>query len=148
MACDFLLHVKGMQRYIDQEPDTIELTTEADLQGEEGVLFLRYAESELTGLAGTTTVFEIRRDRVILRRTGSVTSEMVFVRGNIHESLYNTPEGALMITIRTTAIDDEMTLEGGNLHVAYDITIEGLGMGKIDYWLTVRPKTADGEGEL
>ena len=147
MACDFLLHVKGMQRYIDQEPDTIELTTEADLQGE-GVLFLRYAESELTGLAGTTTVFEIRRDRVILRRTGSVTSEMVFVRGNIHESLYNTPEGALMITIRTTAIDDEMTLEGGNLHVAYDITIEGLGMGKIDYWLTVRPKTADGEGEL
>ncbi|MBQ1371454.1 MAG: DUF1934 domain-containing protein, partial [Oscillospiraceae bacterium] len=118
------------------------------LQGENGVLYLRYAESELTGLAGTTTLFELHRDRVILRRTGSVTSEMVFVRGEVYESLYNMPEGALMITVHTTAIDDEMTLEGGSLHVAYDITIEGLGMGKIDYWLSVRPKTADGDGEL
>ena len=148
MACDFLLHVKGMQRYQNQDPDTIELTTEAELHGEDGVLYLRYAESELTGLAGTTTIFEIHRDKVILRRTGSVASEMVFIRGHIHESLYNTPEGALMITVHTTAIDDEMSLEGGSLHVAYDITIEALGMGKIDYWLTVRPKTADGDGEL
>ena len=28
MACDFLLDVKGVQRYRDQEPETVELTTE------------------------------------------------------------------------------------------------------------------------
>ena len=44
MACDFLLNVKGVQQYHDQEPDVIELTTEASLTGENGVLFLRYAE--------------------------------------------------------------------------------------------------------
>ena len=49
-------------------------------------------------------------------------------------------DGALMITIRTTAVEDEMTLIGGSLHVSYEITIEGLGMGQIDYWLRVRPK--------
>lgn len=140
MGCDFLLDVKGVQKYQDQEPDVIELTTEASLTGEDGVLFLRYAESDLTGLKGTDTVFELYGNKVVLRRTGAVTSEMVFVPGEVHQSLYNTEEGALLITVHTTAVEDEMTLTGGSLHVSYDITIEGLGMGTIDYWLNVRPK--------
>ena len=77
---------------------------------------------------------------MVLRRTGAVTSEMIFIPGEVHQSLYNTEEGALLITVRTTAVEDEMTLTGGSLHVSYDITIEGLGMGRIDYWLSVRPK--------
>ena len=141
MECEFLLQVRGVQKYEDQEPNTIELTTEASLTGEGGVLFLRYAESELTGLKGTETIFELRRDRVVLRRVGTVTSEMVFLPGQVHQSLYNTEEGALLITVRTTAVEDEMTLTGGSLHVAYDITVEGLGTGTINYWLNVRPKS-------
>ena len=140
MTNDFLLNVRGEQKYRDQEPDVIELTTEASLTGENGVLFLRYAESDLTGLKGTDTVFELHRNKVVLRRTGAVTSEMIFIPGEVHQSLYNTEEGALLITVRTTAVEDEMTLTGGSLHVSYDITIEGLGMGRIDYWLSVRPK--------
>ena len=140
MACDFLLHVKGSQQYQGREPDTIELTTEASLTGEDGVLFLRYAESELTGLQGTETTFELHRNKVVLRRSGAVSSEMVFVPGQVHESLYNMEEGALMITVRTMTVEDEMTLSGGSLHVSYAITVEGLGTGHIDYWLTVRPK--------
>ena len=140
MTYDFLLDVKGVQKYEDREPETIELTTEAALSGEDGILWLRYQESELTGLQGTETCFELHRDKVILRRKGAVVSEMVFAPGLVNESLYNTDEGALLITVRTTAVEDEMTLTGGSLHVSYDITIEGLGMGRIDYWLSVRPK--------
>ncbi len=142
MTYEFLLNVKGVQKYEEREPETIELTTEAALSGEDGVLYLRYAESELTGLQGTETIFELHRNKVVLRRKGAVTSEMVFIPGQVNQSLYNTEEGALLITVRTTAVEDEMTLEGGTLHVAYDITIEGLGTGKIDYWLNVRPKVA------
>ena len=140
MTYDFLLDVKGVQKYEDREPETIELTTEAALSGEDGVLFLRYQESELTGLQGTETCFELHRDKVILRRKGAVSSEMVFVPGLVNQSLYNTDEGALLITVRTTAVEDAMTLAGGSLHVAYGITVEGLGTGQIDYWLNVRPK--------
>lgn len=140
MTNDFLLNVRGEQKYRDQEPDVIELTTEASLTGEDGVLFLRYAESELTGLQGTDTIFELHQNKVVLRRVGAVSSEMIFIPGQVHQSLYNTEEGALLITIRTTAVEDEMTMGGGSLHVAYEISIEGLGMGTINYWLTVRPK--------
>ncbi len=140
MTYDFLLDVKGVQKYEDREPETIELTTEAALSGEDGILWLRYQESELTGLQGTETCFELHRDKVILRRKGAVVSEMVFAPGLVNESLYNTDEGALLITVRTTAVEDAMTLTGGSLHVAYGITVEGLGTGQIDYWLNVRPK--------
>ena len=63
---------------------------------------------------------------------------MVFELGRVHQSLYDTGHGALMITVRTTAIEDNMTLEGGSLLVAYDISIEGLGMGRIEYQLQAR----------
>ena len=146
METEFLLSVKGVQRHDQEEPQVIELTTEASLTGEDGVLYLRYAESALTGLEGTVTCFELHQNKVVLRRTGSVRSEMVFIPGQVHESLYDTEQGALLITIRTLELEDEMTLEGGSLHVGYSISIEGLGMGQIDYYLNVRrrePARAD-----
>ncbi len=138
METEFLLSVKGVQRHGQEEPQIIEMTTDASLTGEDGVLYLRYAESALTGLEGTETCFELHPDKVVLRRTGSVRSEMVFALGQVHESLYDTEQGALLITIRTRELEDEMTLEGGSLHVGYSISIEGLGMGQIDYYLNVR----------
>ena len=138
MRPEFLLTVRGEQRYADREPEVIELTTEAELTGEGGVLRLSYRETELTGLQGTKTVFELYPHRVVLRRTGTVRSEMEFVVGKTHHSLYDTGEGALMITIRTILIEDRMTLEGGTLRVAYTISVEGLGSGTIEYKLHVR----------
>lgn len=135
MRPDFLLTIRGTQRYSDREPETIELTTEAELHHADGVLYLSYPESALTGLQGTVTTFALHPHRIVLKRTGTVNSEMEFELGKVHQSLYETGHGALLITIRTTAIEDSMTLEGGSVRVAYNISIEGLGMGSIEYLL-------------
>ena len=148
MRPDILLTIRGTQRYADHDPEVIELTTEAELRHENGVLWLRYPESALTGLEGTVTTFILHPHRVQLKRTGAVTNEMEFEVGKVHQSLYDTGHGALLVTIRTTAIEDEMTLEGGTLRVAYDISIEGLGMGTIEYLLRARrltPRREKGE---
>ena len=74
-----LLTIRSEQHYEDMEPDSIELMTEGTLTlTGEGGMVLSYQESELTGLEGTTTAFEIRGAQVILTRTGSVNSQMVF----------------------------------------------------------------------
>lgn len=138
MKPDFLLTIRGTQRYADQEPETIELTTEAELRHENGVLYLSYPESALTGLQGTVTTFALHPHRIVLKRTGTVNSEMEFELGKVHQSLYETGHGALLITVRTTAIEDDMTLEGGTVRVAYNISIEGLGMGSIEYQLRAK----------
>ena len=139
MPDKFWLTIQGTQRYEGQEPEQLELITEAEMTHNSGVITLSYAESELTGLKGTLTTFEIHPHKVILRRRGLVNNEMEFVQGSFHRSLYDMGEGALMITIHTTRIEDRMTLTGGSLRIAYDITVERLGTGTIEYLLPAKP---------
>ena len=134
-----LLRLTGEQRYPDQPPERLELTTEALLRQEGKTLYLRYQESELTGLTGTTTTFEIRDETVALRRSGAVSSHMEFTVGKVHKSLYETSMGILLITVFTTRIENHMEPTGGNLTVTYGISIEDVGMGEIEYRLVVTP---------
>ena len=144
MPDKFWLTIRGTQRYEGQDPEQLELETEAEMTHEGGILCLRYAESELTGLKGTLTTFEIRPHKVLLHRRGLVNNDMEFVQGTFHRSLYDMGQEALMITIHTTLIEDRMTLAGGTLRIVYDINIEHLGMGTIEYCLTARPMEKDG----
>ncbi len=143
MRSDMRLQIRGTQRFEDRDPETIELTTDAVMEEKEGVLFLSYPESELTGLEGTVTTFEIRLDRVILRRSGAVNQEMEFAEGLTHHSLYRIREGALMVTVRTTKVDDKMTLAGGTLRVVYRIELESTAAGEIEYFLRAEPRDGD-----
>ena len=140
MKPEFWLTIRGRQQYDGREPDEIELTTEATLTDEGGVLWLSYAESPLTGLEGTTTTFEIRKDKIILRRKGAVKNEMEFSVGEVHKSLYDFGQGAFLLTVRTTSIDDRMTVDGGTLVVAYRLDLEGIGSGEVEYRMEAKRK--------
>ncbi|WP_337602561.1 DUF1934 domain-containing protein, partial [Dysosmobacter welbionis] len=86
-----LLFIRGEQYFDDVDPDATELTTEGTLELTEEGLLLTYQETALTGMEGTTTTFEVSGPQVILRRVGSVNSQMVFEEGRQHTSLYETP---------------------------------------------------------
>ena len=88
-----MLFVKGEQYFDGIDPDSTELMTEGTMVLTEDGMRLSYQESELTGMEGTTTTFEITGKRVILRRTGTTNSQMVFEEGMQHTSLYETPFG-------------------------------------------------------
>ena len=147
MRPEFWLTVRGIQQYDGMDPETVELSTEASLTAEDGVLFLSYPESELTGLSGTVTSFEIRPGKVILRRRGTVNNEIEFIPGEVRHSLYDFGHGALMLTVRTTRIEDNMTVDGGTLTVSYRLCLENLGSGQIEYRLFVRRKTVQDRPE-
>ena len=83
-----LLFIRGEQYFDDVDPDATELTTEGTLELTEKGLLLTYQETALTGMEGTTTTFEVSGPQVILRRVGSVNSQMVFEEGLQHTSLY------------------------------------------------------------
>ena len=74
-----IISIKGKQSYENVEDETIELVTEGLLAKEgEGAYTLSYQESELTGLEGTLTTFQIEDGRITLMRHGEVNSQMVF----------------------------------------------------------------------
>lgn len=140
MKLPVILSLRGRQVYMDQEPDVIELVTEGTMEYRDSGWDIRYEESDLTGLAGVTTVFRIEQDKVILTRTGKLNSQMVFQEGIRHDSLYQMEFGALMITVCASRIMAQLDESGGMIDLIYSIEIEQGAVGEVDYHLDIRAK--------
>ena len=97
-------------------------------------------ETDLTGLAGVHTSFLVEPERIVLTRSGKLTSQMVFVQGQSHDSLYQMEFGALMITVNATKIESDLSETGGVVDLCYTIEIEQTAAGKIEYHLEIQTK--------
>jgi uncharacterized beta-barrel protein YwiB (DUF1934 family) len=140
MEHNVVLSIRGQQNYQDQDPEVIELVTEGNLIRLDNGWKVSYEESDLTGLAGVTTVFEVTSDAVTLTRTGALNSRMVFQKGVLHESLYQMEFGALMIAVCATRVSYDLTERGGTIDLTYGIDIENTAAGIIEYHLDIKAK--------
>ena len=140
MKIPVMLSICGKQNYIDQEPEVIELVTEGSLENTESGWEICYEESDLTGLEGASTSFLVEQEKIVLTRTGNLTSQMIFRVGVPHESLYNMGFGVLMITVNATKIQYDLSGEGGWVDLSYAIAIEQTAAGNIDYRLEIKAK--------
>lgn len=140
MKQNVVLNIQGRQAYPDQEPEVIELTTEGTMALRDGGWDITYEESALTGLEGVTTTFRVEPGVVTLTRTGALKSQMVFQEGVPHDSLYQMPFGALMLTVQATSVFYDIVPDGGVIDLSYTINIENTEAGVIDYHLVIQAK--------
>ena len=140
MKQEVTLFIQGRQTYQDQEPEVIELVTEGTMEFRSGGWDISYEESELTGLAGVTTTFRVEPGKVTLTRKGALNSTMVFQENVVHESLYQMPFGALMLSVKATLVFFDIVPDGGVIDLSYNINIENSEAGVIDYHLDIRAK--------
>ena len=134
-----MLHIRGTQLYQDADPEVIELTTEGTMEKQKEVWELSYEESDLTGLAGVTTAFRVGPRGVVLKRTGAIENQMIFMEGRKHESLYRLDFGALMLTVKATKVSSAISETGGTLDIHYNIEIEDTSAGNVEYHIEVTP---------
>ncbi len=134
-----MLHIRGIQTYPGEEPEVITLTTEGTLTRQKEVWEISYEESALTGLEGVTTTFRVGPKGVVLRRTGKLQSQMIFIEGQRHDSLYQLDFGALMMTVQATKVQSDLSEQGGTVDVHYTLEIEGSEAGMVEYHLKVTP---------
>ena len=135
-----VLNIRGRQSYEGQEPDVIELVTEGTMELRDGGWEISYEETELTGLEGVTTTFRVEPEKVTLRRTGKLRSEMVFEQGVRHESLYQLEFGALLMAVTAKQVFFDIVSDGGVIDLCYSIEIENTAAGLVDYHLDIRAK--------
>ena len=140
MKREVVLAIRGRQTYADQEPEIIELVTNGTMEFRDNGWDISYQETELTGLEGVTTTFRVEAGKVTLDRTGKLRSQMVFQEGIPHESLYQMPFGALMLSVKATSVFFDIVSDGGVIDLVYDIEIENNQAGIIDYHLDIRAK--------
>lgn len=140
MKIPVILSIRGRQSYPDQAPEIIELVTEGVMEQRGDVWEIVYEESALTGLEGVTTTFRVEPGKVILDRRGNLSSVMVFEEGISHESLYQVPFGALLLTVEATRVYYDLVPDGGTIDLVYNISIEHSEAGVIDYHLDIRAR--------
>lgn len=140
MKKNVVLSIRGRQQYPEQEPEVIELVTDGTMAFRNGGWDISYEESTLTGLEGVTTTFRVEPGKVTLTRTGALKSKMVFEQGIPHDSLYQMPFGALMLTVQATSVFYDIVPDGGVIDLSYNINIENTEAGVIDYHLDIRAK--------
>ena len=140
MKQEVTLAIRGKQTYQDQDPEIIELMTDGVMELRNGGWDISYEETELTGLAGVTTTFRVEPDKVTLTRKGALNSQMIFQKDVVHESLYQMPFGALMLSVKATSVFFDIMPDGGMIDLSYNIEIENTQAGVIDYHLDIRAK--------
>ena len=139
MEKDVVISIKGMQRYEDAPPDTIELVTEGRLARDgSGSYTLSYQESELTGLEGTLTTIQVEGEQVTLMRVGEFNAQMVFQEGRRHLSMYNTPYGAMAIGVNTRHLLADLNDQGGDIEIDYAIEIDHAIAGRNVFQIQVK----------
>ena len=138
MEKDVIISIKGVQRYENADPDTMELVTAGRLEREGNSYTLSYQESELTGLEGTLTTIQVEGEQVTLMRAGEVNSQMVFQEGRRHLSMYNTPYGAMAIGVNTRHLLADLNDQGGDIEIDYAIEIDHAIAGRNVFQIQVK----------
>jgi len=138
MEKNVIISVIGNQTTEHGDSNALELVTEGKYYKEGNTYYVKYNESEVTGLEGTTTTIKIDNDVVTLMREGSVNSQFVFQKGRKHISYYDTAHGAFVIGIFANNVDIKMDDSGGEISIDYQIDIDNNSTGNNDFHMSVR----------
>ncbi len=132
------ISVHTLQRGEDGEEDVIELTTKGVYEEKNDLRILRYEESSLTGMEGTTTTIELHPRHMALIRTGKVKQHQEFHPGSTHRSTYRTPFGAITLAMYTYEIQDSLRDGNGTVRLRYDVALEGVHANYNELTITSR----------
>jgi len=122
----------------DGDDDGFELMTDGEYIRENGISTFSYVESELTGLNGFQTTFNVEPDRVVLSRGDGLSGEMIFSEDQKHHFLYDTPFGSITMGIDTHSIKKSMRDDGGSLEIRYDLEVDNIAVSHNLFKIDIR----------
>lgn len=120
--------------------DVIEVITPGEFKQTDYGYLVKYEETKLSGMEGTTTFVKIFDDKFILEREGSTTTKMEFIKDLSTISLYNTPYGTLDLKINTKDIVIDMSEVGGILKATYAMELAGQEPILTDIFIDIKIK--------
>ena len=135
---EVVISIRSIHDYGSDGEDGLEFTTDGLYSFENQVGCISDYESEVTGLMGTKTKLCIKPDEVIVDRRGSVTSTMVFKKGEKNSFLYNTPYGAATMGIDTRKIRHDFDEHGGSMEIDYVVDMSHVTATRNRFMIDVR----------
>lgn len=139
-----LVSVKSIQRDRDGEDTVVELISSGRYYERQGVKYIIYNESEVTGLEGVKTTIKVYPNSVVLLRTGDVNMRHQYVLNEKHESVYQTPYGQLHMAVYTHEFNVSIQDGIGSVHLGYDVSVDGEWQFYNQLTITLREDTENG----
>ena len=132
MEENVLVTIDGKQRDAEGDENRIELFTVGRYYNKNGVRYVTYDETEVSGMEGSVTVLKIYPQHVALLRMGNFRQKQEFILGRKSQSLYATPYGNMNMAVTTAELAIDITREAGGdepllmrITVKYDLEIDG-----------------------
>ncbi len=132
------------------EGETLEVCVPGECREQGESVWLRWREclAEDGGLSSETEVFlQAREGHAMMRRKGPYEVRMVFDPGHDRESLYETPYGAIPVTVRAGSVRTERDGRGGTVRIGYALCIRDGEPDMRDLSVEWRWRDADGGAE-
>ena len=134
-----MITIRGTQKAEHEPPQVMEFVTAGLLQRYGRKIRVSYEESDMIGMEGVTTTFEVDGERVNLERSGKLRSRMEFIEGKKTESLYSMPFGAMLLGVTARRVDASMNEDGGTIYLEYGVELEQNFLGLNTYDIAVKP---------
>ena len=126
-----MINIDGTQNFGNGEANNVELTTEGELSVSADSYTLKYKESELTGMEGTTTEITVENNGIVnLVRSGTVNSNLVFEEGKRHLSSSETDDGAFSIGVFASYVDTVLERNYGEISITYAMDVDDKPIGE------------------
>lgn len=120
-----IVTIIGTQRDAQGEENRIELITTGHYYKKNGVQYIVYKDSEISGLEGVTTMLKVYDQYMVLVRMGSVACTQEFRLGEKSHSTYVTPYVTLEMGTLTQDINVALSNLAGNINIRYELEING-----------------------
>ena len=121
-------------------PEISEMTVEGKLKESLGRVELKYTESELSGMDGSTAAITFSLEEpslVTLMRSGLVNTALVFEEGKRNICAYNTPFMPFEVCVHAFKIKNKL-LTDGTLHIDYAVEIRGADAERCSLTVSVK----------
>ncbi len=139
--------IKATQKAPGDAPQAMEFVTGGMMRRYGKKLCISYEESDMIGMEGVTTTFEMEGERVSIVRTGKLNSRMDFIEGKKTESLYSLPFGAMLLGVTAKRVHADVGEFGGMIDLEYTIEMEQQHLGVNTYDIKIETIEPAEQGE-
>ncbi len=136
--------VIGTQKDGYGEKDRIELATVGQSYQKNGIHYITYRESAISGMEGSTTVLKLYPDHITLVRMGNIEHKQEFRLGQRSHSTYITPFGSLKMSVLTKKLQICRRENQTVVHITYELAINGEWQSDNTLSVTIREESGYG----
>ena len=117
--------------------DLIEVTSKGTMYEKNNDIYIVYKEKFEKESVDVTTTIRISPSEVLIKRFGSVKSDMRFSKGTETITKYRTPQGLFNIVINTKKLEIKKLDKSIQLEIEYNMCIDGLfeGINKVSIYV-------------